>query len=79
MLQVRHHDFRDRLPDVDPNDVVQQTQESRSRGSVFDEGPGRNETVTKKSNGRSLSLPARLSKGAVLMTLGHGDWANRPD
>ena len=49
-----------------------ETEESRSRGSISGEDPECNQTVTQKSNSRSQSLPVRLSKGVVLMTLGRG-------
>ena len=56
-----------------------QVEESRSRGSISGEGPRCNQTVTQKSNSRSQTFSARHSKGAVLMSLSHGDWDHHPD
>ena len=35
--------------------------------------------ITQVSNCRSQSFPARLSNGAVLMTLSHGNWDHQLD
>ena len=59
--------------------MEQKLKKAASRGSIFGEIPGSNQTVTQESNSRSQSLPARFSKSAVLMTLSHGDWDHRPD